>query len=198
MSRYTGPKWRVSRAANFPIFDNEDYKKRQSKPGQHGSTRPNNTAYAQQFAEKQKVKKSYGMNEKQFQRFFKVAQGEVGNTGAKLLELLERRLDNVVYRLKLAKSRPAARQLVAHGNVTVNGKKLDIPSYIVQSGDEIEIKKSISEKEWFKFVRDELKSSQIPAWLEELSNGGKMKTIPTRDMMDKAFDEQLIVEFYSR
>lgn len=198
MSRYTGPKRRIARAANFPIFDKEDYKLRPGKPGQHKGGRPNNSPYAEQFAEKQKVKKIYGMSEKQFRRFFAMAQSDIGNTGAKFLELLERRLDNVVYRLKLANSRPAARQLVAHGHILVNGKKLDIPSYIVDSGDQVTLKEKTKNNTYFVSMKESMKVIELPVWLEEYSDGGKVKLLPSRDMIDKTFRERLIVEFYSR
>lgn len=199
MARYTGPKWKVSRALSFPIFGDESYKTK-NKPGQHAQKpRRLTTAYALQFTEKQKVKKTYGMLEKQFYKFFSTASKDVGNTGDKLLTLLESRLDNFVYRAKLAKSRSSSKTTSCLGNVLVNGKKLDIPSYIVKVGDEITIKAKVVNSDWFKQVREDLKGEmEVQKWIEPLDFGAKVKAVPSKENFDKSFNPQLIVEFYNR
>lgn len=200
MARYTGPKWKVSRALSYPVFGDESYKRRPNKPGQHAQKpRRSGSAYSQQFMEKQKVKKTYGLLEKQFAKTFAIASKEKGNTAFKLLSLLELRLDNFVYRARLAKSRAQARQLVSHGNILVNGKKLDIPSYQVRVGDEISVTSKVANSDWFKQVKEDLKSDvQIANWIEPLDNGAKVKKVPEKENFDKTFNPQLIVEFYNR
>ncbi|MEI6462772.1 MAG: 30S ribosomal protein S4 [bacterium] len=199
MARYTGPKWKLSRRENFSIYDSEDWKVRPTTPGQHGKTPRNmRTAYATQFREKQKIKRIYGLLERQFRRFFDDASKTEGNTGLRFLQLLEMRLDNVVYRMGLAKTRPQARQLVSHGNVMVNGKKMDIPSYVLKPGDEVKVKENITATDWYKALREINKNTPLPKWVEELKDGGKVKSEPTRDMIDRAINEQLVIEFYSR
>ena len=200
MARYTGPKWKVSRALSFPVFGDESYKKRPNKPGQHAQKpRRSGSAYSIQFTEKQKVKKTFGLQEKQFARIYEKASKDKGNTAIKLMSLLEKRLDNLVYRSKLAKSRAQARQLVSHGNVLVNGKKLDIPSYEVKVGDEISLNSKISNSDWFKQVKEDLNDGMpIPNWIEPLENGSRVKSVPDKEHFDKSFNTQLIVEFYNR
>ncbi len=200
MARYTGPKRKLERRENATLFATERWKKRPTPPGQHGaarSQRPN--SYAFQFREKQKVKRIYGLLEKQFNQTFKRAQKITGNTGLRLLQLLELRLDNVIFRLGLAKTRMQARQIVNHGHVLVNGKKLDIPSYICNVGDEIEIsQKFLKKSELPKLIRAELKDVKTPEWLDEQAYGGKVVSEPTRNDMDRSIRETLIIEFYSR
>lgn len=145
MARYTGPKWKLNRRANFSLRDMIKKSGKEDllllKNLEHGKgQRRNLTAYATQFSEKQKIKRIYGLLEKQFRRFFEMASVAEGNTGLRLLQLLELRLDNVVYRMGLARTRAGARQMVTHGHIKVNGKKIDLPSYIVQVGDEIRMK----------------------------------------------------------
>jgi small subunit ribosomal protein S4 len=200
MARYTGPQWKVSRALNHPIFDNEDFRVRPTKPGPHNisSKKVGSTAYAQQFHEKQKIKKYYGMQERQFRRFFSIALKSKGNTANRLMELLEMRLDNVIYRLGLAASRPQARQFVSHGLVTVNGKKLDIPSATVKPGDEIKLVSKVQDAAWYKAKMESIDSASTPKWLERYSDGGKILIVPTSDMFDKSFNPRLVVELYNR
>lgn len=199
MARYTGPKWKLNRRANFSLDDKEKWKKRPTTPGQHGKgQRRNLTAYATQFSEKQKIKRIYGLLEKQFRRFFEMASVAEGNTGLRLLQLLELRLDNVVYRMGLARTRAGARQMVTHGHVKVNGKKVDLPSYIVQVGDEIRLKDKMAETANYKVLAEENKSKEVVKWIEKLTNGGVVKSEPTREMIDQAISEQLVVEYYSR
>lgn len=199
MARYTGPKWKLSRRENVSLFDDDKWKKRVGSPGIHWTQRGRQSEYAEQFREKQKVKRMYGMLERQFRRFFKMAGQAEGNTGLRLLQLLELRLDNVVYRLGMAKTRSAARQLVNHGHVTVNGNKVDIPSYIVSIGDEISIKTSTQKKDFVKNNAEELKSVKVPRWLDKNGNfAGKINREPIRDDMDQSIREQLIVELYSK
>lgn len=199
MARYTGPKVRVSRRYNHPILGGDKYKKRKGPPGQHTRvSRNSGTGYAVQFSEKQKVKKVYGMQERQFVRFFKLAQNSHGNSANKLMELLERRLDNIVYRLKLAATRAQARQMVSHGHVLVNGKKFDIPSALLASGDEIRLIDKIKNSEYMKSIADKLSSQEEVKWLDYTSDGGKVKNIPGVEDFDKSLNAQLIVELYNR
>lgn len=200
MARYTGAKWRLSRRENYSVYDTEDWKRRPSKPGQHGSaSRRITSSYSIQFREKQKVKRIYGMLEKQFRRFFKIASSSKGSTGIKLLQLLELRLDNAVYRAGFTKTRPQARQFVSHGHILVNGKKVDIPSYILKVGDEVTLISKIANKEFIKLVKEERKQSATHInWLDLLQNGFSVKSEPTREMIDQSLNEQAIVEFYSR
>lgn len=201
MARYTGPKWRVSRAYSFPIFGDDKYQRRSSKPGQHArpSRRSSSTTYSVQFAEKQKVKKMYGLTERQFSNLFKKASKSKHNTGLEFLQLLETRLDNVVYRAGLAMTRPQARQFVSHGHITVNGKKLDIPSYQVLPGQEIRLISKISDTDTFKLILENLKTlNRDSKWIEALDKGCKVKALPEADMLDKSLNVQLIIEFYNR
>jgi small subunit ribosomal protein S4 len=198
MARYTGPKWRISRRENASVFGDEKWRKRPTLPGQHPVSRKRPTNYAIQFREKQKVKRMYGMLEKQMRRFYETATKSKGNTATRLLQLLELRLDNVVYRLGFAMTRDQARQIVNHGHVKVNGKKVDIPSYIASVGDSIEIKDKITDAEWMKVVEAEITDRKTPQWLNKLKKGGEVQSEPTRKMMDPSIKESLIVEFYSR
>ncbi len=200
MARYTGPKWKVSRALSFPVFGDESYKRRPNKPGQHAQKpRRSGSSYSLQFMEKQRLKKTFGLLEKQFFKTFESAAKDKGNTGLKLMSLLELRLDNLVFRSKLAKSRAQARQLVSHGNVLVNGKKLDIPSYQAKVGDEVTLNSKISNADWFKQVKEDLNDGMpIPNWIEPLDNGARVKTTPDKEHFDKSLNTQLIVEFYNR
>jgi small subunit ribosomal protein S4 len=198
MARDLSPKWKRSRREKYSLFDDDKWKKRPTLPGEHpvSSSRP--SSYAIRFREKQKVKRIYGLLEKQFRRFFEMADKSRENTGVKLLQLLEMRLDNVVYRLGLTPTRTAARQLVNHGHITVNGNKIDISSYIVKVGDEILVKATSGKKEFIKIFEEQSKKMKTPSWLQKLKQGGKVVSEPKREMIDKGINEQLIVEFYSR
>ncbi len=199
MARDLEPKWKRCRREKYSLFDSDDWKRRPTAPGQHGAKRGRRpSSYAIRFREKQKVKRIYGLLERQFRRFFKMATKAKGNTGVKLLQLLEMRLDNVVYRLGIAPTRRAARQLVNHGHITVNGKKVDIPSYITEVNDEIYLKKSTKEKDFVKVFKEEAKEVRNPSWLRRFSSGGKVLSEPKRNMIDPGINEQHIVEFYSR
>lgn len=177
--------------------------KRNYFPGQHGQSRKRAKVsdYAVQLREKQKVKRLYGVLEKQFRNYFSKADRKEGVTGEILLQLLETRLDNVVYRLGFAPSRRQARVLVNHGHFTVNGKKVNIPSYQVRVGDVIGIKKESANLKYFKEILPEyLKSASTPAWLKFDSKKlvGELLNIPAREELDLEIQEQLIVELYSK
>lgn len=198
MARDLTPKWKRCRREKYSLFDNDDWKKRPTFPGEHPTSSRRPSEYAVRFREKQKVKRMYGLLERQFKRFFKQASKSEGNTGTRLLQLLEMRLDNVVYRLGLALTRRAARQLVNHGHVTVNGGKVDIPSYITKVGDEVYLKPGSQKKEFAKILAEEAKKYKTPSWLDKLANGGKVKMEPAREMIDKGINENYVVEYYSR
>lgn len=194
MARYTGPKWKISRRENADVYGSDKWRRRQTLPGVHPVSRGRPSGYAIQFREKQKVKRMYGLLEKQFRRVYEKASKETGNTGTRLLQLLEMRLDNVVYKMGLAKSRNQARQFVTHGHITVDGKKLDIPSAIVKVGSSIDYDERFAKTDVAKLIKAENKKLEVPAWLD----GGQVKSVPTRDMLDQSIKEQLIVEYYSR
>jgi small subunit ribosomal protein S4 len=173
---------------------------RPTPPGQHGQARARKASeYGIQLREKQKARRAYGLMERQFKRTFVKAEGMKGITGDNLLQLLERRLDNVVYRSGLASSRAQARQFVAHGLFTVNGKKVDIPSYVTSVGDVVAVRQSRREIEHFKIVKEGI-SRVVPKWLTtaaaDLST--TVNALPQRDDVDLTLQENMIVEFYSR
>jgi small subunit ribosomal protein S4 len=156
--------------------------------------------YGVQLREKQKVKRTYGVLENQFRRYFEAADRTKGITGELLLQMLERRLDNVVYRLGFATSRPQARQLVRHGHFTVNGKKVDIPSYSVRMGDVVAVRASSGENPTIQHAAEEVKGRGIPEWLslEPAGLSGRVAALPTREQINLPVQEQLIVELYSK
>ncbi len=202
MARYIGPTTRISRRFNQPIFGaTKAYEKRQYPPGQHGPRlRRKLSEYAIGLNEKQKLRYTYGLLERQFRRLFEMAKRERGVTGERFLQLLETRLDSIVYLLGFAKSRAAARQLVNHGHVRVNGRKVDIASYSVQTGDEVEIKNTPTSRQIATRNLEESRARNVPGWLSlnaELYKG-VVNRLPTREEMEPAINEQLIVEFYSR
>lgn len=194
MARYTGPKRRLSRREGLPLFT-KDIKALERKgitmPGQKSSARMRRriSEYGLQLREKQKTKRLYGIMERQFRKYFDKASKVSGSTGLMLLELLERRLDNVIYRLGFAKSRAQARQLVSHGHILIDNKKVNIPSYTVRLDQTI----ALSDK-----FRDNALDSTLPGWLERQATFGKVLRRPKRDEMEQSIDEQLIVEYYSR
>ncbi|MDD3647365.1 MAG: 30S ribosomal protein S4 [Candidatus Dojkabacteria bacterium] len=198
MARDLSPKWKRCRREKYSLFDDDKWKKRPTLPGQHGVSTSRPSSYAIRFREKQKLKRIYGLLERQFKRFFKIAGESEGNTGTRLLQLLELRLDNLVYRLGLAPTRSAARQLVNHGHITVNGKKVSIPSYIGKVGDEIYLKTQSQKKEFTKILAEGSKKTKVPAWLSRLAGGGRIKMEPSREMIDKGINEGYVVEYYSR
>jgi small subunit ribosomal protein S4 len=173
--------------------------KRNFPPGQHGKSRKQKLAgYGIQLREKQKVKRIYGVLEDQFRRYFESADRTRGITGETLLQLLERRFDNVIYRLGLATSRPQARQLVRHGHFLINGKKVDIPSYSLRAGDVVTVKANSEKNATIVHAMEEVKGRGVPAWLTFDGASGKVMSLPTREQINLPVQEQLIVELYSK
>ena len=173
--------------------------KRNFPPGQHGKSRKQKLAgYGVQLREKQKVKRIYGVLEDQFRRYFEAADRTRGITGETLLQLLERRFDNVIYRLGLAASRPQARQLVRHGHFMINGKKVDIPSYSLRTGDVVTVKANSEKNATIVHAMEEVKGRGVPAWLTFDGAAGKVMSLPTREQINLPVQEQLIVELYSK
>lgn len=200
MARYIGPKRRLSRAEGLPLFS-KDIKALEKKgavlPGQHGmGKRRRISEYGLQLREKQKAKRFYGILEKQFKNYVTKAGKVKGSTGLSLLELLETRLDNIVYRLGFAKSRAGARQYVSHGHILVSNKKVSIPSYRVRVGQTIAISDKLRDNTQVQKSLEELEI--LPEWLERKATMGKVLRTPKREEMEQSIDEQLIVEFYSR
>lgn len=200
MSRYTGPAYKKSRRLGFSTLETgKELAKRPYAPGQHGNDRRKKlNEYGIQLQEKQKVRIMYGLNEKQFRKVFERASKMSGIAGENLLYLLESRIDNTVYRLGFARTRRGARQLVNHGHVLVNGKKVNIPSYTLKVGDEISIKESSLNH---KAILDAVESvSSVPAWVsvDKKKLSGKFVRLPERNELNSEINEQLIVEFYNR
>ena len=202
MARYIGPTTRISRRFNQPIFGaTKAFEKRQYPPGQHGpKLRRKLSEYAVGLNEKQKLRYTFGLLERQFRRMFEIAKRERGVTGERFLQLLETRLDSVIYSLGFAKSRAAARQIVNHGHVRVNGHKVDIAYYNVQVGDEIEIRNSPTSRQIATRNLEENRARNVPGWLALNAEQFKavVNRLPNRDEMEQGINEQLIVEFYSR
>ena len=200
MARYTGAQYKKSRRLGFSTLENgKDLAKRPYAPGQHGTDRRRKLSeYGVQLQEKQKVRYMYGLNEKQFKKTFVRASKMKGITGENLLKLLESRLDNIVYRMGLAKTRRAARQIVNHGHITVNGIKVDIPSYTVKPGDIIAVKEqSINHPA----IKEALEATlNRPAFVEFDNNklSGKLVRLPERSELNQEVNEALIVEYYNR
>ncbi len=207
MSRYTGPVCRLCRREGTKLFLKGDrcytnkcsVGRRAYPPGQHGQGRKKASEYGTQLREKQKLRRIFGVHEAQFARYFSIAEKKRGVTGENLLAVLELRLDNVVYRLGMAESRPQARQLVRHGHFAVDGKKVSIPSYEVRPGDEIAVRQSSRAMEHFKAVAESA-TPTLPAWisLSEDHFSGKVLSVPSRDQIDLDIQEHLIVEYYSK
>jgi small subunit ribosomal protein S4 len=175
--------------------------KRNVPPGQHGRARKAKmVGYGVQLREKQKVKRTYGILENQFRRYFESADRQKGITGQLLLQMLERRLDNVVYRLGFATSRPQARQLVRHGHFTVNGKKVDIPSFAVRLGDMVAVRSTSATNVTIQHATEEVKGRGVPEWLllDLGALSGRISALPTREQINLPVEEQLIVELYSK
>jgi small subunit ribosomal protein S4 len=173
--------------------------KRNVPPGQHGRGRKAKlVGYGVQLREKQKVKRTYGVLENQFRRYFEAADRQKGITGELLLQSLERRLDNVVYRLGFATSRSQGRQLVRHGHFTVNGRKVDIPSYAVRPGDVVAVRASSGQNPTIQHAMEEVKGRGIPEWLTLDGLGGRVSQLPNRQQINLPVQEQLIVELYSK
>ncbi len=206
MSRYTGPRARISRRLGTNIFgtrgEEAALEKRPYPPGMHGRTRRrgnNNTEYLFQLQEKQKARFAYGLNERQFRKIYDEASRRDGVTGENMLRFLELRLDNVVYRAGFGSTRPQARQFVSHGHVNVNGKRVNVPSYRVRKGDVIEIREKSRENVIIQWNKDVLDRTP-PAWLDRDANGLKVSVLsePLREQIDVPLREQLIVELYSK
>ena len=203
MARYTGPKTRVSRRYGVPIFGSSKALERKNyPPGMHGprGSRRKQSEYAIALGEKQKLRYQYGLLERQFRRIFEKALQKRGVTGETLLQLLETRLDNVVYRLGLANTRNAARQLVSHGHVLVNARGVNVASYNVKAGDEIAIKDKPKSRQLSLRNLDLTQIVPVPDWLTVDRDGlnGKVARIPSREEIQPIVNEQLIVELYSR
>ena len=201
MARYTGPKTKIARKFGEPIFGPDKVlSKKNYPPGQHGLNRRRKTSeYGLQLKEKQKAKYTYGVLERQFRNLFEKAARKKGITGEVLLQMLECRLDNIVYRLGMAPSRPAARQLVLHKHVTVNGKVVNIPSYNVLPGDVVAVREKAKSLEVIADSLAGFNHSKYP-WIEwdESLKGGKLLHIPAREDIPEPIKEQLIVELYSK
>jgi small subunit ribosomal protein S4 len=209
MARYIGPVCRLCRREGMKLFLKGErcytekcaIEKRNFVPGQHGKSRKSKMlGYGIQLREKQKVKRIYGVLEGQFRRYFAHAERTRGITGETLLQLLERRLDNVAYRLGFATSRAAARQLVRHGHFTVNGRKVDIPSFSVKPGDVVSVRETSRKSAAILHALEEVKGRGVPEWLQFDAEGmsGKIGSIPSREQINLPVQEQLIVELYSK
>ncbi|HEX9634247.1 MAG TPA: 30S ribosomal protein S4 [Candidatus Limnocylindria bacterium] len=208
MARYTDPVCRICRREGLKLFlkgsrcytKKCSFERRSTPPGMNTQRRRKVSEFGIQLREKQKVRKSYSVLEKQFRNYFEKAEQRKGMTGENLLRMLEMRLDNVVFRMGLATSRAQARQLVGHGHFAVNGKPTNIPSFATKVGDRIEVRESRRGREIFKAVTETIKSAQIPEWVSV--DGGKLAgsilAEPVREQMPPEFNEQLVVEYYSR
>lgn len=208
MARYTGSVCRLCRREGCKLFLKGDrcytgkcaIIKRPTPPGEQKKGRRGKVSeYGTQLREKQKVKRAYGMLESQFEKYYNIAERMKGKTGENLLKLLESRLDNVVFRLGLGESRAQARQLVMHGHILVNGKKVDIPSFFVSEGDEITLRKKSQDMERIKELR-ESEARPMPSWLsmDNANLTGRVLSAPTREDIDLTIEEHLIVEYYSK
>jgi len=203
MARYTGPKSKKSRRYGVPLFGPaKELEHKNYPPGMHGpkGSRRKQSDYAVALAEKQKLRYQYGLLERQFRRFFQTALRKQGVTGENLLQRLESRLDNVVFRSGLANSRDGARQMVSHGHVTVNGRKVNIPSYEVRPGDQVAIKEQPRSKRLAQRNIELTQIHPVPDWIavEKEQCTAKFVRIPSRDEIQPIVNEQLIVELYSR
>ena len=210
MARYRGPVCRLCRREGAKLFLKGDrclspkcaIDKRNFAPGAHGKTRRSRVqGYGLQLREKQKAKRAYGLLERQFRLYFERAERERAVTGTFLLQLLERRLDNTVYRLGLAPSRAAARLFVRHGHVEVNGKRVDIPSKIIDQGDVIRVCDRTRKKDFFKLVLERAEGRTVPEWLQREEDdmaSGRVVTLPSGEDPQLKIRDQLIVELYSR
>ncbi|MBS7348428.1 MAG: 30S ribosomal protein S4 [Muribaculaceae bacterium] len=201
MARYTGPKTKIARKFGEPIYgEDKIFARRNFPPGQHGQNRRKKTSeYGTQLREKQKAKYTYGVLERQFRNLFEKAERTKGITGEVLLQLLESRLDNIVYRLGLAPTRPAARQLVLHKHICVNGKCVNIPSFRVMPGDVVTVREKSKSLEVIADSVAGFNHSKYP-WIEwdESIKGGKFLHLPQREDIPETIKEQLIVELYSK
>jgi small subunit ribosomal protein S4 len=208
MARYTDEQCRICRRNGEKLFlkgsrcytDKCSISRRNYAPGQHGQKRAKLSEYGTQLREKQKTKSYYGVGERQFRKYFEMASSKKGITGDNLLQILESRLDNVVYRLGYGSSRAQARQLVNHGIFAVNGKRVDIPSYLVKAGDVIAVRENKKETGILKINAEENAARPVPEWLEKNSEtlSGKVIRLAAREDIDIPVEEHLIVELYSK
>jgi small subunit ribosomal protein S4 len=208
MARYTESVCRICRREGAKLFFKGtrcytkkcSFERRPTPPGQHGVRRRKVGEYGLQLREKQKVRKTYGVLERQFRNYFVDSENKPGVTGENLLRRLELRLDNVVYRMGFAPSRPSARQLVNHGHFSVNGRPTNVASYLVKPGDRIEVRENRRTREPFKTAKETLRSHQAPEWvtIDPANLAGTVSTPPSRDQMPLDLNEQLVVEYYSR
>ncbi len=207
MATYREAKCRLCRREGGKLFLKGDkcytgkcpFERRPAAPGQHGAARKKVSEYGQQLREKQKVKRIYGVQEGQFRSYYEQADRMKGITGENMLSLLERRLDNVIFRMGIGSSRAQARQLVNHGHFLVNGRKVNIPSYIVKAGDIIAVKESKTNNKFFEEIKT-MKAGTMPKWLEfdPAKLEGKIIALPARDDIDSQISEHMIVELYSK
>ncbi len=208
MARYTESGCRLCRREGGKLFlkgtrcytKKCSFERRPTPPGQHGVRRRKMGEFGIQLREKQKVRRVYGVLERQFRNYFRYAEEHTGVTGEALLQSLETRLDNVVFRLGFATSRAQARQLVNHGHFAVNGVPTNVPSYVMKPGDRVEVRESRRSREVFKIIRETIRSHQAPDWLslDAANLAGSVVSIPRRDQMPLDLSEQLVVEYYSR
>ena len=208
MARYTGPACRLCRREGKKLYLKGErctsgkcaLDRRNTAPGQHGASTKKLKEYGKQTREKQTARRYYGVLEKQFKNYYDEAARQQGMTGENLLKLLERRFDNVVYRMGLASSRKEARQLVLHGHFTLNGKKANIPSILVRSGDVVAVAESFKKSAKCKELVEALETKNAPKWLQvdKTALNAKVIALPEREDVDFDFEEQLIVELYSK
>ena len=208
MARYCGSVCRLCRRENQKLFLKGDrchtdkcaFERRAYPPGQHGQGRIKFSVYGLQLREKQKIKRIYGLQETQFRNIFGKAENMKGVTGENFVSLLERRLDNVAYRSGFANSRSEARQLVRHGHVTINGRRVDVPSFVVKKGDIVEIRLKSRETARVRSALEGVKRREIPQWLEldAAAFAAKIRDLPSRDDVTAPMEERLVVELYSK
>ncbi len=208
MARYTGAVCKLCRREGKKLFLKGErcytgkcaIDRRNYAPGQHGQGRKKSSEYGTQLRAKQTARRYYGINEVQFSKYFEMAEKQTGMTGENLLRICESRLDNIVYLLGWASSRAEARQLVTHGHYEINGKKVDIPSYLCKAGEVVSIKKASLDSEKFKAVLEANASRPVPQWLEANAEtyAAKIVALPDRDQIFVPVEEHLIVEFYSK
>lgn len=210
MARYTGPKCKLCRRAGIKLYLKGERcytpkcqmepNRHPSPPGERGARRRKPSEYAVRLLEKQKARHIYGVLERQFRKHFEEAQRRSGATGENFLQILETRLDNVVYRLGFADSRAQARAIVRHGHIAVNGRKCDIPSALMRPGDVISVRETSQRRPYFQALAGNLQRRTTPAWLEldPAAMAGRVLSLPTRADIDTDVNEQLIVEYYSR
>lgn len=208
MAKYTGPACRQCRREGVKLFSKGErcytekcaLNRRSTAPGQHGAARKKIGEYGLQLREKQKAKRYYGIQEKQFRNYFENAAAQEGQAGENLLTMIERRFDNVVFRMGMGESRRDARQLIVHGHFLINGKKADIPSMMIKVGDVISIREASRKSEKIKSLVENLDNRQVPAWLtvDKENVTATVIALPKREDIDFPFEEHLIVELYSK